>query len=205
MRSNEARVELEKARDALVAGKVPRAVRALQEHLAAHPDDVDARMRLAQLLEQEGRTREAHEWLVSAASGFVARGFLDKAIALLHRAFDLDDTRPEPALLAAELQVKRGHAGDAKKTLAKARSRYRARRHRAHALLVAQKRALLVPDVDAWLDVARLLVQLGRGAQGIAVLDERAAHATGSERKRYLRARLLLHPTPRSLWRWLRG
>lgn len=188
-----------------MGGDVGGAVRALQEHLERHPDDVEARVRLGQLLLRKGRRAEAWEWLVSAASGFAMKGFFDKAIALLHRAFELDPARPEPAIMAAELELKRGHAGDAKRTLLTARNRYRSRSDRASALLVAEKRAILVPDVDAWIDVAKLLVKVGRPAQSAAVLDERARVAQGAERKRYLTTRLVLHATPRSLWRWLRG
>jgi tetratricopeptide (TPR) repeat protein len=204
---NERREQLDKVQKAIGKGDVGNAVRALEEHLEKHPDDVDARMRLGQLLLRKGKLDEAWEWFVSAASGFAQKGFFDKAIALLHRAFELDPARPEPALMAAELQVKRGHAGDAKKTLVTARQRYRSssKADRENALKVAEKRALLVPDVDAWIDVARLLVKLGRRAQSVAILDERAAHAEGKERKAYLKTRLLLNATPRSLWRFLRG
>lgn len=202
---NDRREQLDKVQKAIGKGDVGNAVRALEEHLEKHPDDVDARMRLGQLLLRKGKLDEAWEWFVSAASGFAQKGFFDKAIALLHRAFELNPARPEPALMAAELQVKRGHAGDAKKTLVTARQHYRSRADRESALKVAEKRVLLVPDVDAWIDVARLLVKLGRRAQSIAILDERAAHAEGKERKAYLKTRLLLHATPRSLWRFLRG
>jgi tetratricopeptide (TPR) repeat protein len=203
--TNERREQLDKVQKAIGKGDVGNAVRALEEHLAKHPDDVDARMRLGQLLLRKGKLDEAWEWFVSAASGFAQKGFFDKAIALLHRAFELNPARPEPALMAAELEVKRGHAGDAKKTLVTARQRYTSRADRESALKVAEKRVMLVPDVDAWIDVARLLVKLGRRAQSIAILDERAAHAEGKERKAYLKTRLFLNATPRSLWRFLRG
>jgi tetratricopeptide (TPR) repeat protein len=202
---NERREQLDKVQKAIGKGDVGNAVRALEEHLEKHPEDVDARMRLGQLLLRKGKHEEAWEWFVSAASGFAQKGFFDKAIALLHRAFELIPARPEPALMAAELQVKRGHAGDAKKTLVTARERYTSRADRENALKVAEKRVMLVPDVDAWIDVARLLMKLGRRTQSVAILDERAAHAEGKERKRYLKTRLLLHATPRSLWRFLRG
>ena len=200
------REQLDKVQDALHQGDVNAAIAELEHHLAAQPDDVDARLRLAQLFMKRGKPDDAWDWLVSAASGFIAKGFLDKAIAILHRAFELDPSRPEPALLAAGLQVKRNHAGDARKTLASARAHYHRASDRQKALLVAQKRVELVPDVDAWLDVARLFVAAGNTRQAVLILDEQSARTeVKRERRRYARARVWLHPTPRSLWRWLRS
>ena len=47
--ANERREQLEKVQDAIGKGDVGNAVRALEEHLEKHPEDVDARMRLGQL------------------------------------------------------------------------------------------------------------------------------------------------------------
>ena len=202
----EKREQLNKVQDALDGGKLKDAIKELEKHIELHPDDVDARLRLANLFVKKGKSEEAWEWLVNAASGFAKRGFLDKAIALLHRAYELDPDKPETVMVAAEYQVKRGHAGDARKSLKVARGRYKRKRDLERAMLVAQKRAQLVPDVDAWLDVATLFVRTGDANRAVLILDEQTARTdVKKDRRRYLRARLWLNPTPRSLWRWLRG
>ena len=43
---------------------------ATAKHIEQNPDDVEGRMRLAQLYVKRGDTEHAWEWLVNAASGF---------------------------------------------------------------------------------------------------------------------------------------
>lgn len=78
-----------------IHGALAQEIQALQERVAAEPQDAQARQRLADALAAQGRTDEAVEQLQAVAGQFAAQGRLLQAMAVNLRILEYDPSHTE--------------------------------------------------------------------------------------------------------------
>ncbi len=97
-----------KVKDALLAGKLPEARKALERIHALDPDDLRVHTRLAEVKAKMGDTKGAVRDYVAVAHRYAEQGFVAQAIAINKAILRLDPTNDEVKKRLAELAKERG-------------------------------------------------------------------------------------------------
>jgi tetratricopeptide (TPR) repeat protein len=187
-------------------GRVEEAVRGYRELLARDPEDATAKARLAPLLARTGETAEAAARYRALAEEQRRAGFVDRAAALLRQA--AEQLPDEPALVdeLADLQIARGRPADAVEALLDGGRRLAGTRLRPEGVKQVRRALGLAPwHLEGTLLYARLLVLDRRRRDAGRLLDALAERTHGEGRRRARAAAFRLAPSPRRLWRWVRG
>lgn len=194
---------LERAGAARAAGKRDKAIAIYGDWLVQHPDDHEVHAKVAPL---HDRPEIAWGHYSVAAEGYVAKGFVDRAVAVLKQAVQAAPHLVAAWLRIAELHVVQQRVGEAVQTLRVARAHHVRRKHRAAAArILAAWHALDAADTDVVVDLARVRRRLGDVDGALAVLAAHLARVDGRARRRVRWAMFAARPTPRALWRWLRN
>ncbi|HUJ25727.1 MAG TPA: tetratricopeptide repeat protein [Myxococcales bacterium] len=150
------------AEKAKAAGRVRKAVKWYRKVLEKAPTDPQVCSKIAPLYAKLGKHQESRAAFDVAADGFLAQGFVPKAIAVWTVAAQ---TYPEQVRYwerIANEQVMRGCKADAVAALMAGRTQLRKRRHRPLAVMLLRQVLELEPGrVEVTLDLADLLRREG--------------------------------------------
>ncbi|MEJ5375467.1 MAG: tetratricopeptide repeat protein [bacterium] len=113
-------------------------IEALRAKIAERPDDPRLHQRLAELLLEKGKKKEAREAFVKAAECHAEAGFYLRAIATYRRILRMEES-PEILLKLAELYLSNGLLGDALAQYKKAIHYYKSK-GKSHEILGALRR-----------------------------------------------------------------
>jgi tetratricopeptide (TPR) repeat protein len=187
-------------------GRRKKAIAGYRRVLAEDPNDTTVHGKVAPLLAQAGARDDALASFRRAADGHLRAGFADRGLAMLSQAVAFFPEETGVWEEIARLHLQRGRRADAVAALVGGGARLETARRRpaAHRLL---RRALeLEPwHPDAAVLLARVLARSGEKEEALALLDGLAARVRGPLLRRVLGQTVRLSPTPRNLWRWLRG
>ena len=182
-----------------------KAVALYRRVLTAEPDNPDLLRKLAPLLAQTDEAADACASYRRAASEFVERGFVDRAVGVYR---DAVRALPHEASMwkeMAALELQRGRSADAVAALLEGRRGFRKRRQREDALALLWAARKIDPEHYALnMDLASLLARCGAGGRGVALLEGLIrAHP---DREARVRARhFRIAPSPGAAWRWMRS
>jgi tetratricopeptide (TPR) repeat protein len=104
---------LNSAQKYLQKGQVERAIKDYEQVVAADPEDIRQRQKLAELLARCGRNEKAVEEYEKIASHYVENGFYLKAMAVYKQIQKIDTGNIEISLTLAALNEKQGLIGNA--------------------------------------------------------------------------------------------
>jgi tetratricopeptide (TPR) repeat protein len=187
-------------------GRRKRAIAGYRRVLAEDPNDTTVHGKVAPLLAQTGDRGDALASFRRAADGHLRAGFVDRGLAMLSQAVAFF---PEETGLweeIARLHVQRGRRADAVAALVTGGGRLEKVRRRPAAIRILRGALELEPwQPEATLGLARVLAASGEKEEGLALLGGLAARVRGPLLRRVLAQTFRLSPTPRNLWRWLRG
>ena len=187
------------ANEARGRGRVRKAISGYSEILRNQPDDHQVHARIAPLLAKVGRREESRKSFNAAGDGYLAAGFADKAIAVWALAAQHfpEDVRFWERI--ANEQVRRGHKADAVRALLQGRDQLRSRSQRPRAiLLLEQVLALDAFNVDAKLDLAKLLRLEGKRREAKRLLNELSRTVQGPKASRVRAAQFRISPSFRT-------
>lgn len=192
------------AEKAKAKGRVRKAVRWFGKVLEHQPDDLQVRARIAPLLARLGRHDEARSNFEQSAAGFLAKGFVPKAIAVWTVAAQTFPEHVEYWERIANEQVVRGRRQDAMVALLQGRAQLRKKKQRPLAmLLLRQVLALDGVHLEATLDLADLLRRDGERLEARRLLvGVLSVVAKRTQRRRVRLAQLRLEPSFRGVLDW---
>lgn len=195
---------LARASAARKRGKRKKAIELYRRVLADEPDNLELHRKLGPLLAETRQRRQALVHFGRAAQGFADRGFTDKAVGLCRQAAGFYPAEVAIWEAIAELQLRRERRADAVGALLEGRRNMRRRKLRPQAIRLLERVRAIDPGLlDPQLDLAWLLARSGRRVDACAGLDALASRHRGRARRRALRTRLRISPSPRALWRCL--
>jgi tetratricopeptide (TPR) repeat protein len=184
-----------------------KAIALYREALVLDDNDPDSHLRLAELLAKTGERGPAYASFRSAADGFIAKGFLDKAIAAYRTATEATPDFEEAWERLAELNLERERPAEAITALEAGRKRYKRAYDRPRAIRLLYRLRQLQPErLSVTADLCRTLKKEKRHDEAkalLAALVETRPPGSGRRRVRWLQ--LSLYFRPRLLWWWLRG
>lgn len=187
-------------------GRRKKAITGYQRVLAEDPNDVTVHGKLAPLLAQAGRRADALASFRKATDGHLRAGFADRGLSVLTQAVAFF---PEETGLweeIAELHVRRGRRADAVGVLVQGGERLARAGRRPAAIRILRRSLELEPwQPNAVVALARVLGAMREKEEALALLDGLAARVRGPLLRRVLGQAFRLSPTPRNLWRWVRG
>jgi tetratricopeptide (TPR) repeat protein len=187
-------------------GRRKKAIAGYRRVLAEDPNDTTVHGKLAPLLAQTRSRGDALASFRKATDGHLRAGFTDRGLAVLSQAVAFF---PEETGLWEEigdLHVRRGRRADAVGALVQGGVRLAKARRRPAAIRILRRALDLEPwQPDAALALARVLGAAREKEEALALLDGLAARVRGPLLRRVLGQAFRLSPTPRNLWRWLRG
>lgn len=189
-------------------GQVRKAIKNYRAILAVDPGDVVVHGKLAPLLARTKNQRgEAMASFQLAAQGHQKAGFDERAIAVYIQAAAVFPQQVDLWRQIAETQVRLGKRIDAVNTYVSGSSHLRDHKPMwPQAMMLLEAALVLAPrHVEASLGLAHLLGAQGRVGEGLALLEPLSQGLLGPPRRRVRWAMLKLSPTPRHLWRWIRG
>ncbi|MEN8183912.1 MAG: tetratricopeptide repeat protein [Myxococcota bacterium] len=197
---------LETAARATTRRRRRKAIRCYRRVLAAEPQNAGLHLRLAPLLAQTGEHFDAWLSYRIAAKALLRQGQETRAVALHREATRQLPRNADVWCTLARLELKRGRRSEAFEALALGRSRLRRRRERPEAIHLLRQALELEPGhARTTVDLARLLHRSKRREEAWLLLENRAARASGADRRRLRGAQLGLFPSLRHLWLWLRA
>lgn len=197
---------LAEADQARASGRRRQAITGYRKVLEQHPEDLTVHARVAPLLAASGDRAGALKSFRTAAEGQSKAGFHERSLSLLIQAAEhFPDEEPLwPEI--ARLHLQRGRRAEAVAALTGGGWRlYLSRQYPVAERVLRLALELGPEDADAAAILARTLRRAGRKAEGIALLEQLAAH-TGGRRLTAVRGLLFrFQPTPRRLWGWMRA
>ncbi len=198
---------LEAAEKARSRGRSRKAISEYRKILAVDPADAQVNARLALLLAKVGQLEAAAKAFETGAESFIAKGFVEKALAVYVQAAEVFPTDERLWTRIAELTSERGRRADAVNALLKGAAHLgRKKPHRPRALGLLEHALELEPmHLQATLQLAQVLAREGRKQDGLDRLEALARSMTGPSLKQLRRAQFWLAPGPGSLWRWFRA
>jgi tetratricopeptide (TPR) repeat protein len=198
-------VALATAEKAKARGRVRKAVKWYCKVLEHSPGDMQVRAKIAPLLARQGRWDESRANFDMAADGFMAAGFIPKALAVWMLAARTFPEHVEYWERIANEQVIRGRRQDAVLALLDGRTRLRQKKQRPLAtLLLRQVLALEGTHLNATLDLADLLRRDGAKEEPRRLLAGLLGVIAGKAQRRRVRfAQFRLEPSFRGALNWL--
>jgi len=186
-------------------GKYKKAVVEYRRLIAQDASDADAHSRVAQLLVKLRRRDDALKSFRAAAEGFVARGFVDRAMAMYAQAAAAFPEEPFLWEQLARLNHERGCRADGIKALITGASHLGKRNRAEAARLLVQALAYEPLHIDATVALCRVLKKDGRKPEAKKLLEELAKEIRGPARARLRGAEFKLFPGFGSFFRWVRA
>jgi tetratricopeptide (TPR) repeat protein len=198
--------ELAAADRARARGRRKQAIAGYRRILAADPNDLAVRGKIAPLLARAGKRTEALASFRAAADGHLRAGFTDRAVALFRQAAELFPDEESLWSDTAKLHLQRGRRGDAVAVLVAAGRTLSGTRHRAVGAKLLRRALDLEPwQPDATLLLARVLARDRRRSEALALLDQLSSRVRGRLRRVARGLAFRISPTPANLWRWARA
>lgn len=195
--------KLDAAARATRRGRKGRAIAEYSKVLTLDPGDFDVHAKVAPLLAQKGRYDEAWTSYTSAAEGFHARGFTDRAIGIYRQAGRCIPGKTEPWESVVRLQMEKGLKADAVNTLVDAAERFKGRKMRPGRIKLLRRAFDVAPwHPDVTFTLAASLAKSGSPAESLKLFNGLAERTTGREHSRVRLAILLRFPSPGNAWRW---
>ena len=186
--------------------KSHKAIELYQQVLAKEPDNAELHRKIAPLLAETRQQSEAWTSYRKAADGLVKQGFIEQAIGMFREASGYLPCTVDVWNTLADLELERKRPVDAHRALIEGRSHFRARKHRAEAILLLQRARKLEPrHFETTFDLAGLLARSGARPRAHRLLEELSSWAGGRQLRRVRRRQFGISPTPASAWRWLRS
>jgi tetratricopeptide (TPR) repeat protein len=173
----------ELAVSALEAGQLDRAVSLLRQILELDPNDVLAQQSLAATSARMGKTEDAVREYLRLAQSLEASGLAsasgDRMVDIYEKVLELDGGNDEARRFLAKAYEGKKEADKAISHWSRIAESHRAKGQKAELLQALDKLLGLKPgDAALGLEKARLLVELGRGADAAALLRGVAEGAT---------------------------
>jgi len=197
---------LEEAEQARAKGRRKKAVSGYREILQHEPEDAAVHGKLAPLLVDD---EPWSAWLSfeKAAQAHLAKGFVDRAIAVYRQAAEALPFLPEAWEQVSGLQLQRGRRADAVKALLDGQHFFWRKKSDAPTLVRLLKKAVELDPlaVEPSVALARALRRANQRAEALALLDGLLPKVEKPQRRRVLRARLAVAPGLGAVWAWLRG
>lgn len=175
-------------------GRVKRAIREYERVLAVDPEDIEVHTKVAQLYIRARRKDQAKASLKRVIEWNEKEGFVDREIAMLRVAQELDRRDLTVYLRLAELYLGKEVTGDALRLLEGARKAFRRKRFFKEAIAVEEKILSIAPDdFRAQVSFVRLLRRAGRRYEAGERLRQMEAHWALMKNKEYwMKTRWLL-------------
>jgi tetratricopeptide (TPR) repeat protein len=186
-------------------GKYKKAVAEYRRLIAHDGSDADAYSKMAPLLVKLRQRDEALKSFRAAAEAFVARGFVDRAIAVHGQAASAYPAEHWIWAQLGQLNHGRGRKAEAIKALLLGASRLSGRKRPEALKLLEQAHAYEPLHVDATLALCRLLKKAGRAPESKTLLEELAEGIRGPALARIRGAQFRLFPGFGTFFRWLRA
>lgn len=192
------------AEKARARGSVRKAVKWYRKVLDEEPGDAQVRTKIAPLLARLGRWVESRAAFDMAADGFLAQGFVPKAIAVWTLAAHTFPEHVEYWERIANQQVISGRKADAVLALLDGRGRLLKKRQRPVAVLLLRQVLELEPGrVDVTLDLADLLRRDGIKDEAKRLLTTALLRVGRGRMRRKVRfAQLRIEPSLRGALDW---
>jgi len=192
------------AEKARARGSIRKALKWYRKVLDAEPGNAQVRTRIAPLLARLGRWVESRAAFEMAADGFLAQGFVPKAIAVWTLAAHTFPEQVEYWERIANQQVMCGRKADAVRALLDGRARLRKRRQRPMAVLLLRQALELEPGrVEVTLDLADLLRRDGIKDEAKRLLSTALLRVGRGKMRRKVRfAQLRVEPSFRGVLAW---
>ena len=196
-------------REASVArgkGKRRKAISLYRKVLSKEPEDPDSQSRLGCLLAESKNLGEAWGCFVQAAGRYYEKGFVDKAVGVYKQAIKYVPTEIEVWRRLADLNLDRGHSGDAVDNLYMGSRVFRRRKHRHKALELLNQAFQIEPyRFEVTYDLAVLLIKCKEKRRARKMLDELARRTKGRDLRRVRGKLFWLGPTPAAGWRYAKA
>ena len=186
-------------------GKYKKAVAEYRRLIAHDGADADAYSKMAPLLVKLRQRDEALKSFRAAADGFVARGFVDRAIAMHAQAAAAFPAEPWVWSQLAHLNHGRGRRAEAIKALLSGAFRVEGKRRAEAVKLLEQARAYEPYHLEATVALCRLLKKDGRASEAKALLEDLCGAIRGPGLARVRAAQFRLFPGFGTFLRWLRA
>lgn len=187
-------------------GDRPRAMAHYERILEWEPRNLALHTKMAVLLAESRKSREAWPHFAAAGEGYATDGFYDKAIAIYVRAAGFLPRKVDVWLRLADLNLRRERKADAFKACLDGRRHFRRLAHHQQAAQLLRRAIEIEPfHVEATLDLARVCRQTGQRDEATRLLRGLAARNQGRTLRRIRGAQVRLSPTPAALWRWLKA
>lgn len=192
------------AEKARARGSIRKAVKWYRKVLDAEPGDVQVRTRIAPLLARLGRWDESRAAFDQAADGFLAQGFVPKAIAVWTLAAHTFPEHVDYWERIANQQVMAGRKADGVRALLDGRARLLQRRQRPLAVLLLRQALELEPGrVEVTLDLADLLRRDGIKDEARRLLTAALLRVGRGKMRRKVRlAQLRIEPSLQGALDW---
>lgn len=184
-----------------------KAIALFREALQLDDDDPETHLRLAHLLAKSKEPGPAYASYRAAADGFVARGFIDKAIAAYKSATEAAPDFEEAWERLSELNLERERPAEAITALETGRRRYKRAYDRPRAIRLLYRLRQLQPErISVAADLVKTLKQERRKDEAKAIVMELIqTRPPGRGRRKVRWLQLSLGFSPRVLWWWIRG
>jgi tetratricopeptide (TPR) repeat protein len=197
-------VAMATAEKARARGSVRKAVKWYRKVLEKEPGDTQVRTKIAPLLARLGRWDESRAAFDMAADGFLAKGFVDKAIAVWTLAARTFPEHVEYWERIANQQVISGRKADGVRALLDGRSRLRKRKQRPMAVMLLRQALELEPGrVEVTLDLADLLRRDGAKDEAKRLLTTALLRVGRGKMRRKVRfAQFRVEPSFRAALDW---
>ena len=184
-----------------------KAIALYREALALDDSDPDTHLRLAELLAKTGDKGPAYASFRSAADGFIAKGFVDKAIAAYRTATEATPDFEEAWERLSELNLGRERPAEAITALESGRRRYKRAYDRPRAIRLLYRLRQMQPErMSVAADLCRTLKKEKRHDEAKAVVTELVeTRPPGKGRRKVRWLQMSLYFSPRVFWWWIRG
>ena len=187
-------------------GNKKKAIAVYQKILEETPDVHEIHQKLAPLLAETKQFAASWASFKMVAEYYEGINHPDKAISIYSQATRYIPKECKAWEKFAALQDKKGHTGEALKTLLAGRENFKGRKYRVEAIRLLQQAWKLKPwDFQLSVNLARLLVKARAKGKALKLLSG-LAERESNKNLRLVRGMIFrTSPTPITLWHWLRA
>ncbi len=197
---------LDAANKAVSKGRIKAAIGHYLRTMEDHGTDPAIDAKVATLYHKLRRQTRARLHFEKSSARFRNDGFEEKALAVYRNAVACFPTEVEFWQRIVDLQRAQGRKADAVNTLMEARKAFRKGPMRAQAAQLLEQIIKMEPGhPQASLDLALVMMKMGRREEARQSLQSLVGQSRGSRLRRVRGALFRLSPTPAAAWRWLRA
>lgn len=197
---------LETAARAAAGRRRHEAIRCYRRILVVEPQNAEIHRRIAPLLAQTRQPFDAWLSFRIAARSLLRQGHEERALALYREAARHLPRNQETWGAIARLEVKRRRTSHAFDALVEGSRKLHRRADRPRAIHLLRRALELRPQhLETTLELSRLLYRTRRRDESQLLLESLVARTGGAERRRACTLLLLLFPSFRHVWHWLRS